>query len=97
LDEVFISEGMRIIRGPGRAPRVNAYTERWVRTVRGECLDRLLLVSRRHTERALLEYVCRYNQQRPHRGIGLSVPVTTHSSGVSLSPLAWNAETSLGT
>jgi len=52
---------------------------------RGECLDRLVRVSPRHTERALLEYLCRCNQQRPRRGIDLGVPVTAHPSDVSLS------------
>jgi putative transposase len=80
FDEVFGSEGVRIIQTPVRAPRANAYAERWVRTVRNECLDRLLLIGRRHTERVLLEYVCHYNEQRPHRGIDLAVPVATHSS-----------------
>jgi transposase InsO family protein len=86
FDEVFGSEGVRIIQTPVRAPRANAYAERWVRTVRSECLDRLLLVSRAHTERVLREYVSHYNQQRPHRGIGLFVPVTTHSSDVPALP-----------
>ncbi|MGD0255912.1 MAG: integrase core domain-containing protein [Acidimicrobiales bacterium] len=62
FDEVFASVGIEIIRTPVRAPRTNAYAERWVRTVRGECLDRLLLVSRRDAERVLLEYVCHYNE-----------------------------------
>ncbi len=86
FDEVFRSEGVRIIQTPVRAPRANAYAERWVRTVRSECLDRLLLVGRQHVERVLRAYVSHYNQQRPHRGIGLSVPVTTHSSGVPALP-----------
>ena len=86
FDEVFFSEGMRVIQTPVRAPRANAYAERWVRTVRNECLDRLLLVSRQHVERVLRAYVSHYNQQRPHRGIGLSVPITTHSSGVPALP-----------
>ena len=56
------------------------------KTVRRECLDRLLLISRRHTERVLLEYVCHYNEQRPHRGIDLAVPVATHSSDAPAFP-----------
>ena len=74
FDEVFTSEGIEIIRTPVRAPRANAYAERWVRTVRNECLDRLLLMGRAHTERVLLDYVSHYNEQRPHRGIDLAVP-----------------------
>jgi putative transposase len=86
FDEVFASEGIEIIRTPVRAPRANAYAERWVRTVRSECLDRLLLVGPRHTERVLREYMCHYNEQRPHRGIDLAVPVATHSPYIPAVP-----------
>jgi hypothetical protein len=74
FDEVFRSVGMRIIPTPIRAPRANAYAERWVRTVRHECLDQLLIVGRSHAERVLRTYVAHYNAQRPHRGIGLARP-----------------------
>lgn len=47
FDEVFRSEGGRIIHTPFRSPKANAYAERWVRTVRRECLDHLLILSRR--------------------------------------------------
>jgi putative transposase len=75
FDEVFRSEGIRVIKTPIRSPRANAFAERWVRTVRTECLDWLLVLSHRHLERVLREYVGHYNEQRPHRGIDLSVPV----------------------
>jgi transposase InsO family protein len=48
--------------------------ERWVRTARQECVDRTLVVSRRHLERVLRSYVGHYNEQRPHLGLGLGVP-----------------------
>jgi hypothetical protein len=51
FNEVFRSEGMKVIRTPVRAPNANAYAERWVRTVRSDCLDRILVVGRRHLER----------------------------------------------
>jgi putative transposase len=76
FDEVFRSEGIRVIKTPVRAPRANAYAERWVRTVRTECLDWLLVLGRSHLERILRRYVRHYNKQRPHRGIDLSVPVS---------------------
>jgi hypothetical protein len=82
FDEVFASEGIEIIRTPMRAPRADAYAERWVRTARGECLDHLLLVGRRHTVRGLRTYVRHYNEQRPHRGIDLAVPVTEGTSEI---------------
>jgi hypothetical protein len=75
FDEVFASEGIRVIKTPVRSPRANAYAERWVRTERQECLDWILILGRRHLERVLRQYVSHYNQQRPHRGIGLGVPV----------------------
>jgi transposase InsO family protein len=74
FDEVFRSEGVRVIKTPVRSPRANAYAERWVRTVRTECLDRMLILGRGHLERVLREYVGHYNRQRPHRGIDLGVP-----------------------
>jgi putative transposase len=57
-----------------RAPNANAYAERWVRTVRGDCLDRILIVGRRNLERVLGVYVRHYNEHRPHRALGLVPP-----------------------
>jgi putative transposase len=74
FDEVFRSERIRVIKTPVRSPRANAFAERWVRTVRNECLDWLLIMNRSHLERVLREYVAHYNRQRPHRGIDLGVP-----------------------
>jgi hypothetical protein len=56
FDEVFRSEAVRVLRRPVRAPRANAYAERWVRTVRTECLDWLLILNRTHLERVLRVY-----------------------------------------
>jgi transposase InsO family protein len=74
FDEVFRTEGIRVIKTPVRSPRANAYAERWVRTVRTECLDRMLILGCCHLERVLREYAGHYNRQRPHRGIDLGVP-----------------------
>jgi putative transposase len=65
-----------IILTPFRAPRANAFAERWVRTVRRECLDWTLVFGRRHLEHVLREYVAHYNTGRPHRGLGLRAPDT---------------------
>ncbi len=59
---------------PVRAPRANAYAERWVRTVRAECLDWLLILGRGHLEQVLRIYVQHYNRHRPHRALGLQPP-----------------------
>jgi transposase InsO family protein len=78
FDKVFRSEAVRVLRTPVRAPRANAYAERWVRTVRTECLDWLLILNRRHLERVLHVYIRHYNHQRPHRGLGLATPEGQH-------------------
>ncbi len=67
FDEVFTSEGIEILRSPPRVPRANAYAERWVRTVRRECLDRLLIYNLRHLLAVLGEFVTHYNEHRPHQ------------------------------
>jgi transposase len=77
FDEVFRSEGVRVIRTPVRAPRANAFMERWFGTVRRECLDRLLIVGRRHLEAVLREYVLHYNDHRPHRSLDQRAPTNS--------------------
>jgi transposase InsO family protein len=74
FDEVFLSEGIRVIRTPVQAPQANAYAERFVRTVRTECLDWLLILGRRHLEHILRIYTQHYNRERPHRGLALHPP-----------------------
>ena len=74
FDEIIGDEGVRVIRTPVRAPRANGVAERWVRTVRTECLDQLLVFGRRHLERILREYLAHYNDQRPHRALALAAP-----------------------
>jgi len=74
FDEVFRTEGVRIIKTPVRAPKANAFAERWVRTARRECLDHILILGRRHLERVLREFAAHYNGNRPHRGLELAVP-----------------------
>lgn len=63
---------MKVIKIPIRAPRANAFAERWVRTVRAECLDWILVFGRRHLERLLWVYASHYNAGRPHRGLDLT-------------------------
>jgi len=78
FDEVFRSEGIKVIRTPIQAPNANAYAERWVGSVRRECLDRLLIFGRRQLEHVLRVYVRHFNQQRPHRGLKLRPPDGCH-------------------
>ena len=74
FDEVFRAEGTEILRTPFRTPNANAFAERFVRTVRSECLDHLLVVNEAHLERILRSYACHYNRQRPHQGIAQEIP-----------------------
>ena len=74
FDEIFRSEGIRIVKAPVRAPKANAIAERFVRTGRSECLDWLLILNRRHLESVLRVYVDHYNRERPHRALELRPP-----------------------
>jgi putative transposase len=75
FDEVFRSEGLRLIKAPIAAPRAKAHAERWVGSIRRECLDRVLIVSRRQLETVLREYVAHYNTHRPHRSLEQQPPL----------------------
>jgi transposase InsO family protein len=74
FDEIFRTEGMRVIRTPVQAPNANAHAERWVRTLRTDCLDRILILGRRHLEHVLRVYRRHYNEHRPHRALDLFPP-----------------------
>jgi transposase len=75
FDEVFRSEGIRVIKAPVRAPKARAHAERWVGSVRRECLDRLLILGRRHLQHVLVTYIRHYNEHRPHRALGQQAPL----------------------
>jgi putative transposase len=75
--------GVRQLRTPVKAPRANALAERWVRSVRNECLDQVLIVNERHLQRVLDEYVAYFNAWRPHRGLGQRAPCGSAPSAQS--------------
>ena len=75
FDAVFASTGIEAIKTPVRSPRANAYAERFVRTIRTECLDQLLIFSRGHLEAVVAEYLHHYNEARPHRSLDLDQPI----------------------
>ena len=89
---MFAGAGVETIRIPPRAPRANAYAERWVRTVRAECLDWTLIWNRRHLQRVLIRYLEHYNTGRPHRGIDLEIPVPAPVATVDALPVADRVE-----
>jgi transposase InsO family protein len=74
FDAVFAAAGVAVLKIPPQAPTANAYAERWVRTVRTECLDWLLILNRHHLHRVPTTYLQHYNTARPHRGLNLTVP-----------------------
>ena len=74
FDDVFCSEGIRVLLTPIRSPRANAFAERFVGTVRRECLDRLLIFHRHQLQSVLVEFVAHYNGHRPHRSLGQHPP-----------------------
>lgn len=75
VDAGFGAQGVRVIRTPVRAPRANAFAERWGGSVRRECLDWLLLTGERPLRHVLREYVDHYNAARPHRSRSLQPPL----------------------
>jgi putative transposase len=78
FDTVFNTEGIRVIHTPVRAPKANSVAERFVGTVRRECLDWILIANHRHLQRVLAEFLGHYNRHRPHRALGLVPPEPHH-------------------
>jgi hypothetical protein len=77
FDTVFESEGMALVDIPRQAPNANAFAERWVRSVREECLDKLIILNERHRRRVWHEYAAYYNMRRPHHGLEQDSPAGT--------------------
>ena len=80
FDTVFTSEDVKIIWTPIRAPNANAFAERWIRSVREECLDKIVILGERHLRRVLTAYIDYYNHARPHQGLGQQCPVALENA-----------------
>jgi len=83
FDTVFESEGFHVIPTPVRAPNANAFAERWVRTVREECLDHILIINEAHLQRVLKTYIGYYESARPHQGLNQQMPLGQQSTTYS--------------
>ena len=75
FDAVFTGAGIVVLRSPPRAPKANAYAERWVSTVRRECMDRMLIFHQRQLVQVLAEFETHYNTHRPHRALEQHPPI----------------------
>jgi len=76
FDTVFYSEGIKIVDTPFRAPRTDAFAERWVHSIHEEYLDHILILNESHKCRVLKEFVEYYNHARPHQGIDQRFPIS---------------------
>src|SRR6266571_4964162 len=75
FDAVFADAGIAVVRSPPHAPKANAYAERWVSTIRRECLDRMLIFHERQLRHVVTEYEHHYNTHRPHRALEQRSPI----------------------
>lgn len=87
FDTVFLAEGIDVIPTPIRAPNANAFMERWIRSVREECLDKLLIINDAHLRRVMREYVAHFNTARPHQGLDQRIPIPPPTGRTSSGPV----------
>jgi transposase InsO family protein len=87
FDAVFAAQGVRVVRSPARTPQANAFAERWVGTIRRECLDWLLILGPGHLERVMREYVRHYSTARPHRALQLRPPLPRGQPVATVGPV----------
>jgi putative transposase len=88
FDAVLAGAGIEVVKIPPRSPRANAYAERWVRTVRAEVTDRMLITGPRHLRAVLDEYVTHYNHHRPHQARNLRPPDGSNDTTAPVTDLA---------
>jgi putative transposase len=84
FDEVFSGNGTRVVKTPVRSPRANSYAERFVGTLRRECLDHVLILGERHLRSVLAEYARHYNGHRPHQSLRQELPLRESGHAVNI-------------
>ena len=77
FDEVFRTEGLKILKTPVRAPMANAFAERWIGSLRRELLDRTIIWNQHQLQRLVIDYIAHYNAHRPHRSLNQRPPAPT--------------------
>jgi putative transposase len=82
FDEVFAGNGTRVIKTPVRSPRANSYAERFVGTLRRECLDHMLILGEQHLRKVLAGYARHYNGHRPHQGLQQETRCTSPAASI---------------
>src|SRR5262245_66420836 len=75
--------GLRAVQTPFQAPNANAYAERFVRSIKEECLDRIIPIGERHFRRAVAEYIEHYHRERNHQGLGNTLIVEGTPNGTA--------------
>ena len=85
FDQIFRTEGLKILRTPVRAPVANAFAERWIGTLRRELLDRTIIWNQRQLEHLVTDYIDHYNAHRPHRSLNQRPPAPTQPPRLELS------------
>jgi putative transposase len=96
FDEAFVASGVRIIKTPVRSPRANAFAERFVGTLRRECLDHLLIYGERHLRTVLAEYERHFNDHRAHQGHSLRPPLHDPSKVIDMTARIHRRKTVIG-
>lgn len=83
FDEVFRTEGIEVIKTSTNAPLQNTYAERFVRSIREECLDKIIVLNQTHLSKVLQKYINYFNTARPHQGIDNQIPEKYNQSHIA--------------
>jgi len=97
FDEVFKSEGIKVKKLPFRSPNLNAFAERYVQSIKSECINHFVVFGERHLEHLIREYERHYNTVRPHQGLGnVTIPAPPPATEVPLDPSEIECDSRLG-